>query len=127
MENTKSQVSSILEMARGAILEQVNVEVGRIVENILDPNTEAKKKRTLTLTVDFTPSADRTTIVVSANAKSKLLANNAIQTSLYVGADARTGEVMATELVPNIPGQMSFDGENEEEPKSIKISACGGI
>ncbi len=36
--------TSILEMARGAIMEQVNVETAKIVANILDPNTAATKK-----------------------------------------------------------------------------------
>lgn len=38
-----NEAKSILEMAQGAIMEQVNVEVSRIVDNILDPNTDAKK------------------------------------------------------------------------------------
>ena len=33
--------ASILEMARGAITERVDYVVGRVIENILDPNTKA--------------------------------------------------------------------------------------
>ena len=120
-----NEAKSILEMAQGAIMEQVNVEVSRIVDNILDPNTDAKKKRQLVLTVDFTPSSDRSAVVVSATAKSKLLPNNAIQTTLYVGADASTGEVQAVEMIPQIPGQQSFDGSIQQEPKIMKIA--GGM
>jgi len=120
-----NEAKSILEMAQGAIMEQVNVEVSRIVDNILDPNTDAKKKRQLVLTVDFTPSSDRSAVVVSATAKSKLLPNNAIQTTLYVGADASTGEIQAVEMVPQIPGQQGFDGTIQQEPKIMKIA--GGI
>ncbi|MBP5431036.1 hypothetical protein [Ruminococcus sp.] len=120
-----NEAKSILEMAQGAIMEQVNVEVSRIVDNILDPNTDAKKKRQLVLTVDFTPSSDRSAVVVSATAKSKLLPNNAIQTTLYVGADASTGEVQAVEMVPQIPGQQGFDGSIQQEPKIMKIA--GGM
>ena len=120
-----NEAKSILEMAQGAIMEQVNVEVSRIVDNILDPNTDAKKKRQLVLTVDFTPSSDRSAVVVSATAKSKLLPNNAIQTTLYVGADASTGEIQAVEMVPQIPGQQGFDGSIQQEPKIMKIA--GGM
>lgn len=120
-----NEAKSILEMAQGAIMEQVNVEVSRIVDNILDPNTDAKKKRQLVLTVDFSPSSDRSAVVVSATAKSKLLPNNAIQTTLYVGADASTGEVQAVEMVPQIPGQQGFDGSIQQEPKIMKIA--GGM
>ena len=43
-----SDTSSILEMARGAIIEQFDVEVGKVINNILDPNTEPAKKRSIT-------------------------------------------------------------------------------
>lgn len=119
------ETKSILEMAQGAIMEQVNVEVGKIVDNILDINTEAKKKRTLTLTVDFIPDANRSQVAITATAKSKLLPNNAIQTTLYVGADSSTGEIQAVEMVPQIPGQQSFYGTIQEEPKILKIA--GGV
>lgn len=119
------ETTSILEMAQGAIMEQVNQEVGKIVDNILDPNTDAKKKRQLSLTVDFAPSADRSTVVITATAKSKLLPNNSIQTTLYVGADRSTGEIQAVEMVPQVPGQLSFDGITQEEPRILKIA--GGM
>lgn len=32
---------SILEMSMGAILERVDYEMGRVLENVLDPNTKA--------------------------------------------------------------------------------------
>lgn len=119
------ETKSILEMAQGAIMEQVNMEVGKIVDNILDPNTDPKKKRQLSLTVDFAPSADRSTVVITATAKSKLLPNNAVQTTLYVGADSTTGEVQAVEMTPQIPGQQSFTGEIQEEPKILRVA--GGM
>lgn len=117
--------TSILEMAKGAITEQFDIEVGKVITNILDPNTEAKKKRTITLTVDFVPDDKRETVTITANAKSKLLPNNAIRTGLYIGADAKTGELQAVELVPNIPGQLALDGEEQEEPKHFIIAAGG--
>ena len=63
------QKASILEAAHGAIMEQVDIEVGKIIANILDPNTSETKKRQLTLTVDFQPLADRTQVSISATAK----------------------------------------------------------
>lgn len=38
------QKASILEAAHGAIMEQVDIEVGKIIANILDPNTSETKK-----------------------------------------------------------------------------------
>ena len=53
---------SILEMARGAITERVDYEMGRVLQNILDPNTKAYAKRKITLTVEFLPDDERQTI-----------------------------------------------------------------
>jgi len=46
---------SILQMARGAILERVDYEMARIIENIMDANTSATAKRKLVLTLEFKP------------------------------------------------------------------------
>jgi hypothetical protein len=35
---------SILEMSMGGILERVDYEMGKVLENILDPNTKATAK-----------------------------------------------------------------------------------
>lgn len=114
--------ASILEMARGAIMEQVDGEISKIVDNIVDLNTDPKKKRQLVLTIDFAPSADRSVVSVSASAKSKLQQANSIQTSLYVGVDGKTGEVMATEMTPNVAGQVKFGGEEEPEPVILRMA-----
>lgn len=119
MENQVT--SSILEMARGAIMEQTDIEVGKIIENILNLNTSPSKKRTLTLKVEFEPNENRTQVVIKASATSKLQGNNAVQTALYVGADPKTGELIATELVPNMAGQTMFGGAEQENPKIIRI------
>lgn len=116
------ETESILEMASGLIKDQVNAEVNKIIDNILDINTEAKKKRTLTLTIDFLPSWDRSEVSVTATAKSKLLPSNSVQTMLYVGADSFTGELQAVEMTPQIPGQEDFNGKIQNEPKSLKIT-----
>lgn len=113
--------SNILEMAHGAIMEQVDIEVTKVMQNILDPNTNATKARSITVTVEFKADDDRSRVFVSASAKSKLLPNNPIRTSLYVGAD-KNGEIIATELVPNIPGQSDMFGEEQENPKIMRIA-----
>lgn len=113
--------SSILDMAMGAIKERVDYEMGHIVDNILDPNTEAKKKRKLTLTLEFSPDADRQTIVVNCTAKSSLVPTNPVMTSLYVGAAPATGEAQVVEMVPQVPGQTSMDGGYQDEPKILKF------
>lgn len=119
------EIKSILEMARGAIMEQVDIETSKVVDNIIDPNTDPKKKRTITLKVDFIPSADRQTVTVIANAQSKLVPNGAVQTSLFVGIDPSTGEVAASEMTPEVPGQISLSGNVTKEPPVLRMVSGG--
>ena len=48
-----SMQKSILQMARGAIMERADYEMSRLLANILDPNTSATAKRKLTLTLEL--------------------------------------------------------------------------
>lgn len=112
---------SVLEMAQGAIMEACNVEVGKVMENIYDINTPATKKREVTIKVVFEPSADRQQINISAQSSCKLQPNNPVQTALYGGKDERSGKIQAVELVPNVPGQIGLDGNEQEQPKELKI------
>lgn len=49
---------SILEMSMGAILERVDYEMGKVMDNILDPNTKATAKRKISVTLELIPSAE---------------------------------------------------------------------
>lgn len=102
--------TSILDMAGRAIIEKANIEAGKILDNILDPNTDPKKKRKLTLICEFAPTPGREQVTLSVTAKSTIAESVPIQTTLTIGADHTTGEVIAVENVPNIPGQVSLDG-----------------
>lgn len=118
-----SKKSSVLEMAQGAIMEACDVEVTKVMENILDPNTSATKKREVNIKLAFEPSADRTQVNVSAQAVAKLAPNNAVQTALYCGKSGN--EIQAVELTPNIPGQIDMNGGEQEQPKELKICVGG--
>lgn len=111
---------SIVQMAMGAIQERVDYEMSRIIDNIIDMNTKATGKRTLTVKIDLTPADDRKTIAVSATAKSALQATNPVATSLYVTND-HNGELAVVEMVPQIPGQMNFEQEEQQAPMRLKL------
>ena len=111
---------SILQMARGAILERADYEMFRILENILDPNTAPTAKRKLTLTLELKPDDNRQLITVSCAAKSTLAPTNPVVTSLYV-ADGEN----VVEMTPQIPGQTTFDGDEQEAPNMLKIVKFG--
>lgn len=113
----EEQRTSILQMARGAIQERADYEMARVLDNILDPNTEARAKRKLQLTIEFRPDDDRQVIAVSVTAKSALCPTNPVSTSLYITGDEH-GEATTVEMVPNIPGQTDLFG-SEQEPAAV--------
>ena len=114
------QEKSILEMARGAILERADYEMKKILDNIADVNTNPTKKRTLTLQIEFEPDEKREQISIKAVAKSKLEPTNPIRTSLYTAID-NNGEIFIAENTPQVPGQLSIEGDIQEEPVILKI------
>lgn len=119
MEDTRS---SILQMAKGAIQERVDYEVTKVIDNILDVNTDAKTKRKITLTIELKPDENRQFISLSASAKSTLAPVVPIGTTLGIAAD-RNGEMVIVETIPQVPGQINMDGEEQEAPKLLKIAA----
>ena len=121
MEKSQANAKSILEMAHGAIMERTDYEMKKVLDNILDPNTKAAKKRTLTVTLELLPDDDRRQIQVKATSKSKLEPTNAVSTALYITGDSDTGEVAAVEMVPQVPGQQSIDGSEQEQPTVLHL------
>ena len=99
---------SILEMSMGAILERVDYEMGKVIDNILDPNTKPTGKRKITVGLELIPSADRKTITVQTTAKSTLVPTDPITTSLYITNQPGTGEMVVAEMVPQVPGQLGI-------------------
>lgn len=112
--------TSIIEMARGAIMERVDLETARVVDNIADINTKATARRKITITIEFVPDDTRQNIQVSATAKSTLAPTVPVSTSLYVTADGN-GEMMIAEMTPQIPGQLDMSGVEQEQPKILKL------
>lgn len=114
------QKESILGMARGAIMERVDYEMGKIIDNIVDVNTKATGKRKITVTLEIAPDDERRQLAVKATAKSTLVPTNPIVTNLYATND-HNGELAIVEMVPQAPGQTAMDGAEQEEPKVLNF------
>lgn len=112
--------TSILEMARGAIIERADYEMAKIMQNITDANTKATGKRTLTLKLTFEPDEDRQTVAVKVEAASKLQPTTPVRTALFI-ADVAADGVTAVELQPNIPGQLTMSGDEEGVAPVLRV------
>ena len=112
---------SILEMSMGAILERVDYEMGKVIDNILDPNTKPTGKRKITVSLELIPSADRRSITVQTTAKSALVPTDPVTTSLFITNQPGSGEMVVAEMVPQVPGQVAFDGSEQAQPKILNF------
>ena len=119
MDN-KEHLMCILDMGYGAIKERADFELSKIVENIIDPNTNATKTRTLTIQMKITPDTERQNLKVETVVKSKLEPTNPITTPMYIASDGN-GEMCIVEMTPQLPGQISIDGGEQEQPGIIKL------
>lgn len=90
--------------ADGALLERVNDSINKVLVNIADPNTDAKKKRSVTVTLTFEGNEQRNLANVSVESKEKLVPAHSVATSFLIDRDA-AGEIVGAELKSGIPGQ----------------------
>lgn len=113
--------SSILQMAKGAIQERVDYEVSKVIDNILDANTEPTAKRKIKLVIEMKPDENRQFIRLAASATSTLAPVVPVGTTLGIAAD-ENGEMVIVESVPQIPGQLDMNGGEQAAPKLLKIA-----
>jgi hypothetical protein len=111
---------SILEMDNGAFLELSNYEMSKIMQNIRDPNAK-NKARKLTLTFTFIPDANGENISVDFDTKTVLSPTNTRRMMLYVAGEDSTGALQVVEMTSQLPGQLSFDGNEREMPAILRL------
>ncbi|KRK83443.1 hypothetical protein FC78_GL001399 [Companilactobacillus bobalius DSM 19674] len=100
-------------MSNGGVQEKFEQELKKVSENILDENTDAKKKRSVTITLTYLPNDNRDAISVYSEVKSKLVPQNGVSTTLLVGRNDDTGAIEANELKSGIKGQTYIDDNGD--------------
>lgn len=114
-------------LSNGALVERIQDEISKAIANITDPNTPAKKPRTITMKMVIKPNEQRNIAEVSVTTSSTLCPPTPIETGIYIGVDPKTGEVGASEfassedpmqhVLPEIeqamPGKITKFAENQ--------------
>ncbi|ABO49719.1 conserved hypothetical protein [Desulforamulus reducens MI-1] len=108
---------NVLELAHGAIAEQISNELGKVLENLMDPNTDVKTKRKLVVTLEFKPDENRDVVDCTAQAKATLAPVKPITTRLLMDTD-HMGRPVAAEL--NREKGSALAEEIETELKLVK-------
>lgn len=99
---------SLATLKGGAAIEAVDHALGECWENILDPNTAPKAKRTVTLKLTFKPSEERDAAGCSIEVSSKLAPQAPMSAQVIV--DQENGKAVAAEFGRRNPGQHELEG-----------------
>lgn len=59
--------------------------------------------------------------ILERTAKCSLTPTDPVTTSLYITNAPSTGELLVAEMVPQVPGQLALDGEEQDHPKILKF------
>lgn len=107
----------------GAVQEKVDRALRAVADNILDPNTDPKKKRSITLKIVFQPNEDdREDVAVHVEVTKSLAPEAGVKTQLFIAKDLESGAMTVQEHQRGmIKGQLDFGdmealyGEEEED------------
>lgn len=117
---------NIANIAGGALVERADIEIQRVYNNILDLNTDAKKKRKVVITLEFKPDEERDITDVSFNVKSVIAPTRPIVTRVAIEKDGN--HVVAEELRKGaMQGQTQIDYDTGEVTEPIVISKVVNI
>ena len=99
---------NIEQFSNGELTQQINRE--------MDPNTEAKTARKITVTITMKPNEQRDFITTSITTKSALAPTLGAVTALGIRKDLKSGEIEVGEIGNQIPGQMSMEDMTAQQP-----------
>ncbi|MBU3171375.1 replication terminator protein [Clostridium estertheticum] len=112
------KIFSIESLAGGAIAEQINGALEKVLENISDLNTPYKTKRKLNISLVFNSDKSREMSDISITIKPTLAPATATETRILIDRDNK-GRIVGAEYKKQIPGQMEMKLECDEEGEVI--------
>lgn len=109
---------SLATIKRGAAIEMVDDAIQRLLENVVDPNTDAESKRKVTLAITLTPDKNREMLHIDLSVKMAMAPQATVSSIAYV-SHTRDG-VVAVENDPRQPGLFEEPAEGAAEVVDIK-------
>lgn len=109
-ETKENLIIDLNSFAEGALLQKANKEAAKVMQNIHDPNTDFKTKRTLTITIEFNPNAKRQEADVDFKVTAKLAPEVGGSSKMVLGMV--DGKVVGKELKSGMIDQLYFDGKS---------------
>lgn len=88
---------SLDSLCNGALLERFGLAMAQIGRNIVDPNTDPEKARSITIKLTFKPDKSRRSIKTAIATNITLAPPVADETLMLVGQDLKTGRIEVSE------------------------------
>ena len=116
---TEDQELSLLNLMGGAAIERFDREFTKVVKNVMDPNTDPKAARTVTLTVTVKPNDDRQIGNLIIDCKAKVASARSLKTAIAMGTEgaravAREITFPTTKSI-EFPNVSSIDEKRKEQ------------
>ena len=111
-------IDSMDSLMGGAAKERFRDALSQALKNAIDPNTKAKFKRQVLITLNITPDEDRKAAVITCDVKHKLAAPATITKTCMIERDNK-GNVAAFESADQLPGQL--DMEDAAQPAETGV------
>lgn len=89
--------------AGGELSRQINRDIEAVMRNVVDPNTDVKAKRKITVTIEFKPNEQRNFITANVNSKPTLAPALGAVTALGVQQDLTSGAIDVAEIGSKMP------------------------
>ena len=89
--------------AGGELSRQINRDIEAVMRNVVDPNTDVKAKRKITVTIEFKPNEQRNFITTNVNSKPTLAPALGAVTALGVQQDLTSGAIDVAEIGSKMP------------------------
>lgn len=112
---------SLQNLAGGALQEKANAAFWKVLENMQDPNTPWKNKRSTSIKIAFIQNEDRDDMAVEVSVDTKLAPVSPVLTRMAIGKDLRNGKTYAQEYGKQIKGQMSLELGQQGTPMFQQI------
>ncbi len=114
-------IRSLDDLMNGAAVQRFNRCLQEVLQNIFDPNTDAKKTRKITMTLTIKPDKDRNSAKFYLDVRAGLAPVEPYEVNALLSRDDR-GNVSATEFGNQIPGQISTDDLDQQQPEAPNIT-----
>ena len=114
------QIRQLDELMDGALTERFNMEMEKVLKNVFDPNTDPKTKRQIQIVIEIQPNERRDAAGFKVDVKSKIAPPIAMEQTCFLFQDDE-GNVLATEITKQIPGQIDMEGNEQAIPRVVEF------